>query len=398
MAESDGIMWKHRIWYSAVCVTALIAYIVADRREPLVLLCVLACLPVLGVLLELAAIRGIEVTCQVQGTCRAGQEIGVRFSLRRKSSLPLGSVRMQAVFENVLYGNQKEADIWLLPDERREMVFVYPLEAADCGNMKTCVSALACQDIFGLFVFRRPVNIQEETLIYPPEIRLNMDLLQRPETKSFGEMYDQQKKGQDISEVSGLRDYVPGDSMNSIHWKLSGKLDQLIVREFGKPSNYNTLILYEMMKRSGGKEIPNAYNNAVLALTVSLSLSMLELNLEHNVGRIFHREFQMVPVYSMDTYEQMQMNLLCMPVVEETNGVDTVYSFFRGNLRNEYTKLIYITSCFEENTVRQLSREVDLTVIQVVQGTGTNYLSSAGYSVISVDADTYQEMMQNITI
>ena len=100
----------------------------------------------------------------------------------------------------------------------------------------------------------------------------------------------------------------------------------------------------------------------------------------------------------MDTYEQMQMNLLCLPVAEEINGLDTVYSFMKGNLRNEYTKMIYITSCYEENTVRQLAREVDLTVLQVMQGRKSAYISSAGYTVISIDVDTYQETMNSITI
>ena len=224
-----------------------------------------------------------------------------------------------------------------------------------------------------------------------------MELLKRPETKNFGELYNQ-KKGQDISEVSGLREYVPGDSMNSIHWKLSGKLDELIVREFGQPSNYNTLILYEMMKRNQEEEIPNSCNNAVLALTVSLSMSMLELNLEHNVGRVMNKDIQIVPVNSMDTYEQMQMNLLCKPIVEEVNSVDTVYSFLRGNLRNEYTKMIYITPCYEESTARQLSRELDLTVLQIVRGRQMDYTASAGYAVISIDVDTYQETMNSVTI
>lgn len=186
--------------------------------------------------------------------------------------------------------------------------------------------------------------------------------------------------------------------MNSIHWKLSGKLDELIVREFGQPSNYNTLILYEMMKKNGEKEIPNSCNNAVLALTVSLSMSMLELNLEHNVGRVLNKDIQIVPVNSMDTYEQMQMNLLCKPIVDEVSGADTVYSFLRGNLRNEYTKIIYITPCYEEHTARQLSREVDLTVLQIVQGRKMDYTASAGYAVISIDVDTYQETMNSVTI
>lgn len=391
-------MWKHRIWYLAVVIAAFTAYIAADRREPLVFLCILVVTPFFSMILQWTAMRGIRAECDVPGTCRMGQEVSVCFKLYRKSRMPLGAVRMQVVLENVLYGDQKTAEVWFQPNEQENMRFVYFFKAADCGNVKIHVPVIECEDLLGLFSFRRSAGISEETLIYPPEIQMNTELLQKPESKSFGEMYDQQRKGQDVSEISGLREYVPGDSMNSIHWKLSGKMDQLIVREFGKPSHYNTLILYEMMKKSGEMEIPNSHNNAVLALTVSLSFSMLKLNLEHNVGRVLHRDFQVVPVYSIDTCEQMQLNLLCMPIAKEENGADTVYSFLRGNLRNDYTKIIYITPCYEENTARQLSREVDLTVIQIVQGKGMGYTASAGYTVISVDVDIYLETMNNVTI
>ncbi len=390
-------MWKHRIGYLAVVVTAVTVYIVADRREPLVLLCVLILMPLLSLILQRTAMRGISMSCRIQGSCRMGQQIAVALDLKRKNRLPIGTVRVRLVFENVLYGEQEENEVWLQPGEEREMTFVHLYEAADCGNVRTHAAAAEYRDLLGLAAFRRPVDISRETLVYPPEIRLNMELLKRPETKNFGELYNQ-KKGQDISEVSGLREYVPGDSMNSIHWKLSGKLDELIVREFGQPSNYNTLILYEMMKRNQEEEIPNSCNNAVLALTVSLSMSMLELNLEHNVGRVMNKDIQIVPVNSMDTYEQMQMNLLCKPIVEEVNSVDTVYSFLRGNLRNEYTKMIYITPCYEESTARQLSRELDLTVLQIVRGRQMDYTASAGYAVISIDVDTYQETMNSVTI
>ncbi len=391
-------MRKHQIWYLAVTVSALAAYIVADRREPLVLLCILILMPVFSLIFQIKAMEGILAECHVQGTCRMGQEIVVGIRLRRKSRIPLGPVRAHMVFENVLYGEQVEKVAWLQPAEKMEMTFVYPLAVEDCGHIKIRVSVIEYQDLLGLFVFRREANISEETLVYPPDIRLNAELSRRPETKSFGELYNQRKKGQDVSEVAGLRDYVPGDPMNSIHWKLSGKLNELVVREFGSPSNYNTLILYEMMKKSGEKEIPNAYNSAVLALTVSLSLSMLELNLEHNVGRVFHRDFQAVPVYSRDTHEQMQLNLLCVPIAGEGKGTDTVYSFLKGNLYRDYTKIIYITPCYDENAAKQLAREVDLTLIQILQGKGMDYAASAGYTMITVDVDTYQETMHSIAM
>lgn len=391
-------MWKNRLLYAALVLSSLTVYIAADKREALVLLGMLVLMPLLSAALQMAAMQGIGVSCHVQGVCRMGKNVNVRFTLTRKSRMPLGPVWITVVFENILYGEKRSVRVCLQPDEERELSFVYLFHAVDCGNVKTRVSSMECRDVLGLSVFRRQVQAEAETLVYPPKIRLSTELVQRPETKSFGDLYDQQKKGQDVSEVSGLRDYVPGDTMNSIHWKLSGKLDRLIVREFGNPSNYHTLILYEIMRTAGGVTIPNGYNNGVLALTAALSQSLLELNLEHNVGRVLNRVFQTVPVYSTDTCEQMQVSLLCMPVEEEQNGADTVYSFLRGNIRNDYTKIIYITPHYEESTARQLAREVDLTVIQVAGGKGTDYAASAGYTLISVDADTYGEAMHSVTI
>ena len=57
---------------------------------------------------------------------------------------------------------------------------------------------------------------EKEVRVYPPELHLNTELSRRPETKSFGELYDQYKKGQDVSEVADLRDYIDGDSMSAI--------------------------------------------------------------------------------------------------------------------------------------------------------------------------------------
>ena len=67
-------MWKHRIWYLAVVIAALISYLAADRQEPLVLLCILVITPFLSAVLQWTAMGGIHVECDVLGTCRMGQE------------------------------------------------------------------------------------------------------------------------------------------------------------------------------------------------------------------------------------------------------------------------------------------------------------------------------------
>lgn len=50
------------------------------------------------------------------------------------------------------------------------------------------------------------------------------------------------RKGTDASEMFDIRSYVPGDDIRSIHWKLSGKTDELIVRQASDRTHYDLVI------------------------------------------------------------------------------------------------------------------------------------------------------------
>lgn len=116
------------------------------------------------------------------------------------------------------------------------------------------------------------------------------------------------------------------------------------------------------MKHTDGTVIDTERNNAVLALTAALSESLIRMGLEHTVGSIAGGDYQDLPVYSMETQEQMVYHLLYRPVAEKRNPGDTMYHFLRSNLKNTYTKLVYITPEYEESVIRQAAREVDLTM------------------------------------
>ena len=46
----------------------------------------------------------------------------------------------------------------------------------------------------------------------------------------------------------------------------------------------------------------------------------------------------------------------------------------------------------------RICREIDLTVIQIVDGADNVFVDTSGYSVIAVDAGNYKERVHNIAI
>lgn len=330
--------------------------------------------------------------------CRVDEKLPLTIELERKSFFPMGALHLHVKIKNILYDSTQIKEILLQPAEKKKMRFEYSLEMRDCGNVRVMVEDIWCYDLLGLFCRKIPIDMQMDTLVYPAQIKLNMQLMRRPQTSVTGNLYDQHRKGQDVSEVAELREYQEGDSLGKIHWKLSGKLDELIVRDFGYPSNYTVLVLYDMMKNVDEMRISNQHNNAILAVTNEVSYRLMELHVEHNVGRVFSGDIQILPVYSIASHEKMIYQLLCRPIAKKENRGDTIYHFLQGNMRGEYTKIVYITTEYEERTVRQLAREIDLTVIQIVDGADNVFVDTSGYSVIAVDAGNYKERVHNIAI
>lgn len=390
-------MRRYQIWYGAAILAALLIYIISNRSEALAILLCLIIVPLFSLVIESVSLKGIHVDCHIKPSCHVKQQVPLEIQIKKNNRGPLGRIQLKILMENTMYGEVKKQTVILCSSERKETRFRHMIQMDHCGSVKITVVHVKCYDLLGIFCWTKPGHPQQEVLVYPAELKLNTQLVRRPETIISGELYDQNRKGQDVSEVSGLRDYEEGDSLGSIHWKLSSKLDNLVVREFGYPSNYNILILYDLMGAFDGKEISNSRNDAVLAFTAALSRSMTERNLEHNVGCASGGEMQNFPVYSLATCDQMVLNLLCRPVGKE-NGEDSMYRFSQENLRRNYTKLIYITPEYAEGAARALSRELDLTIIQVMEETGKEYMATEGYSVIPVDAQTYQKKAHNIVI
>lgn len=391
-------MKKHRIWYGITTALIFFIYILANRQEILVFLISLLIIPPILIAVQLLVMRGFSLECHMKTGCRVDGELPLTIEISRKSFFPMGAIHLHVTVKNILYDSVRKKDILLQPVEKRKMCFEYPLEMKNCGNVRVTVEDVWCYDLLGLFCRKIPIGTQMDTLVYPAQLKLNMQLMRRPQTSVTGNLYDQHRKGQDVSEVAELREYQEGDSLGKIHWKLSGKLDELIVRDFGYPSNYTVLVLYDMMKDVDEMHISNQRNNAILAVTSEVSYRMMELHVEHNVGRVFGGDIQILPVYSIASHEKMIYQLLCRPLVKNDSRGDTIYHFLQGNMRGEYTKIVYITTEYEEKTVRQLAREIDLTVIQVVDGADNVFVDTSGYSVIAVDAGNYKERVHNIAI
>lgn len=115
------------------------------------------------------------------------------------------------------------------------------------GSYEIGVSDIYCYDFFRMFRYRANANLFRELFVLPRRLTLAQ--------QSAGEQMQEEtettvrQSGQDNTEMSDIRDYQPGDSLRSIHWKLSSKTQDVKVRQYARNAEQQTFIFVDTARR-----------------------------------------------------------------------------------------------------------------------------------------------------
>lgn len=144
-----------------------------------------------------------------------------------------------------------------------------PVVATYPGLLKICVSRVYIKDLMGFFRLKKNVEQMAELSILP---RAVTDIAYEKTALEQGmlESEESSKRGNDFSDVQEVREYIPGDKLMSIHWKLSAKRDILMVKDRVSMSDHQLVIVPELF-------IDQPVNlGAILTMTYSVILELIQ--------------------------------------------------------------------------------------------------------------------------
>ena len=142
-----------------------------------------------------------------------------------------------------------------------------PLRYTRNGMYRYQMAGFTVRDFLGLVSLAKDVDSSTEVVVLPPtEGRAVGDLSDM--SRGMTESEETMKRGHDFSDVSDVREYIPGDKLMSIHWKLSAKRDILMVKDRVSMSDQQMVILTEL---SGD----HAMVDEILTLTYGVCMSFV---------------------------------------------------------------------------------------------------------------------------
>jgi uncharacterized protein (DUF58 family) len=212
-----------------------------------------------------------------------GETIEGRFSVRNPEMFPYSRAVAMLFCDNELTAEQIEKELTFQVGLRQKTKYTLSYACDYCGRVNFRVTGFRLYDIFGLTFRISRMDCRGSVVVYPdlfaPEI------LVRAASGFGGEdvRYSESKRGFDLAEPFGVRDYQAGDSAKSIHWKLTQKFDRLLVKEPGLPVSDSIVLLFETGYLPGGVPAP-AITDAMAQAFLSLSRTLIASNVPHTVG------------------------------------------------------------------------------------------------------------------
>ena len=165
-----------------------------------------------------------------------------------------------------------------------------------CGRMTVKIESAEIYDAFGMFRFKKNIESAEDIYIMPSKA----DKFENVALSTLGVSEDEEmqtKKGDDVSQISEIRNYIPGDKLQNIHWKLSAKEEELQVKEFSLPYSEDVIILVELYVNSEEPEIFDELLETLFAFSMDLIRQGRKFNITWKNDEY---DFKMMEVYNDD--------------------------------------------------------------------------------------------------
>ena len=206
-------MAKRWLSFWAVWLCCLIFFYAYRQWASVLLFGSVTLLPVTALFLSHPAIRSSKLRLDLPGAVNRGEKAS--FDVGITCDGPRPDWRIRANMRHSVTGQKKH----LRPGA--------PLPTDHCGMVEIRIQGLYIFDMLGLFPFR--VTRPRQICLPIRPLPIAPDAL--PELGNHAALCLQPRRGGGFSENHDLRLYRPGDDLQQIHWKLSAKTGDLIVRE-----------------------------------------------------------------------------------------------------------------------------------------------------------------------
>ena len=334
--------------------------------------------PLVTFIMNLAVRKRLDINISVPVTMSKQRAIYGTLNVKNNSIISVPKIYCKLKITNRLTKAVTETVLTCAAASSEENAINFEIQSSQCGYLILEVSKCYLMDWIGFLPIPCICNAVGKVSVLPDTFAPGISLSLSATAKEDADNWSPYKKGMDQTEVFALRDYVPGDSLKQIHWKLSSKKQQLIVREPSLPIEKSLLIFWDKNAReASAKEM-----DAMAECMASVCQEILNQGTTFTVG---WTEEKLCAFESIDTEDQL---LTAIPRMLK-HGADVssgsgAFLNTQTGMSGSFGKVIYVAGTYPEDFEPFSDGELSLILCGKKE-------ESLSLPAVLFDADTYEE-------
>ncbi len=286
----------------------------------------------------------------VMHVANKGELLPVSVMLYNPTIFPVSNLTIYVTYKNSFSVKSYKKELAVNIDRRTKSNVICNLQSDCAGNLEITLNGIRNYDFIKLFSLKKKMNQKITIAVLPDLYELaQQDIRFQDTTLSDSEYFSQSKSGDDPSEVFAIREYREGDKPQRIHWKLSRKYDQIMIKEFSKPVDCSFLIFLHLTALKTRDSLRTI--DSLIEAAFSLSHT-LQLKGQMHYMAWYEREnncCQRIQIaQEKDMFEALDGVMQSHPC---NNGTDVIAAYLAQFPRECYTDVILFT---DEAGYRQL--------------------------------------------
>ncbi len=214
------------------------------------------------------------------GISEIGKDSVVKIKINNKSIIPIVRAKVLIIVKDMMSGSSKKYWMKLSEISRGEVSFVRNIVFQRAGNYEIVLKKLKVYDMTGLMYGSISVKSAERVEVMPKlyDVPVRVTAV----TKNFygeSDVYDEHFPGHDNSELFQVRSYQKGDRIQNVHWKMTAKQDELMVKEHSLPKSCPVVLFLDFKPDRRSKKKLVTY----IEIAVSISFSIMDAGCSHYI-------------------------------------------------------------------------------------------------------------------
>lgn len=272
-----------RLFYFFLLIFSAVFHVLYKGDLSFVLLGFVVILPFFTLALLIITALKVRVTAQLEQLSAArGSTAVLKLTIKNNSVFPIVSCAAEIRYKPSVpleTPTVKKFRMSASIGARSEECFALNIKPEHCGTVDIAVTKIRLRDIMGLFSIPVKSQLSGKITSLPIIYPIQASVESAPASYSESSTFSQIKSGDDPSEIFALREYRDGDNNNRIHWKLSSRSENFIVKELSLPVGCRVLIITDFV---GCKKAADV--DKILDTAFSISHFLTEYGTAHSLA------------------------------------------------------------------------------------------------------------------